>query len=247
MSSVNHRDAEAPRKKELERISLVKSLFSVSLCLCGFSAALAAILLAHEPITTKLTWSREISRIIYARCLDCHRNGGPAPMSLVTYQQARPWAKGIKEQVLNRRMPPWGAVKGFGDFRNERALSQYEINLIATWVEGGAPEGDAALMPAVPPPSTPEPFLSAHVIEVRGSTVLGHGVRLLAIEPVAPSEISSARIEAERPDGSVEPLLWLLDYRNELQTQYDYRDPIGLPKGTRITSNPPVTIRLSVE
>src|SRR5215831_16635136 len=101
---------------------------AVPLCLCGF--LLADSLLAHDPITTKLTWSREISRIIYNRCVGCHREGGSAPMPLVTYQQARPWAKGIKEQVLSRRMPPWGAVKGFGDFSNDRALSQEEMNLI---------------------------------------------------------------------------------------------------------------------
>lgn len=211
------------------------------------AAASAAIVLAHDPITTKLTWSREISRVIYARCVDCHRKSGPAPMPLVTYQQARPWAKAIKEQVLNRWMPPWGAVKGFGDFRNDRALSQQEINLIAAWVEGGAPEGDAALMPAVPPPSSPAPLLPAQAIEVQGNTVLRHDFRVLAIEPVVPRKIFSARIEAERPDGSVEPLLWLLNYRAELQMRYDYRDPVGLPKGTRITSNPSVSVRLLVE
>jgi len=72
---------------------------------------------AHEPITTKLTWTREISRIFYKRCVTCHRAGGKAPMPLVTYEEARPWAKAIKEEVLERRMPPWGAVKGFGESR----------------------------------------------------------------------------------------------------------------------------------
>ena len=71
-------------------------------------------------------------------------------MSLLTYESARPWAKAIKEEVLNRRMPPWGAVKGFGDFRDDPSLTQDEITRIAEWVEGGAPEGDPAL--SVHPP-----------------------------------------------------------------------------------------------
>ncbi len=208
------------------------------------AAAAAAMVLAHDPITTNLTWSREISRIIYARCVDCHREGRPAPMPLVTYQQTRPWAKDIKEQVLNRRMPPWGAVKGFGNFRNDRALSQEEINLIAAWVEGGAPEGDPALMPELPQPAAPATQPSGRTVDVTGKTVLHQDIQVLAIQPVTAREIPQARIEAQRPDGSIEPLLWLLDYRAAFHTQYDYRDPIDLPKGTQITSQPPVSLRL---
>src|SRR6476469_7977620 len=104
---------------------------------------------AHDPITTKLTWSREVSRIVYKHCATCHRDGGTA-MSLLTYQDARPWAKAIKEEVLERRMPPWGGVKGFGDFSNDISLSQEELDLLAQWVEGGAPEGDPKYLPAAP-------------------------------------------------------------------------------------------------
>src|SRR5437773_2329990 len=96
---------------------------------------------AHDPITTKITWSREVSRIVYARCLGCHREGGAA-FSLATYAEARPWAKAIKEEVLVRRMPPWNAVKGFGQFKGDRGLAQEELSIIADWVEGGAPEGN---------------------------------------------------------------------------------------------------------
>ena len=55
---------------------------------------------AHDVITTKLTWSAEISRIVFRRCMSCHREGGPTPMSLTTYETARPWAKAIRDQVL---------------------------------------------------------------------------------------------------------------------------------------------------
>src|SRR5215204_4019593 len=107
-------------------------------------------LFAHDPVSTKLTWTQEISRIVHKRCVSCHREGRPAPMSLLTYENARPWAKAIKEEVLNRSMPPWGAVKGFGDFRDDPSLTQDEINRIAEWVEGGAPEGDPAYSPKTP-------------------------------------------------------------------------------------------------
>ena len=68
----------------------------------------------------------------------------------MTYEEARPWAKAIKEEVLARRMPPWNAVKGFGDFKNDRGLTQEQIEMLADWVEGGAPEGDPAYLPKAP-------------------------------------------------------------------------------------------------
>jgi len=101
---------------------------------------------AHEFITTKITWAREISRVFNRRCISCHRSGGPA-FDLGAYEQARPWAEAIKQEVLERRMPPWGAIKGFGDFRDEEALTEMEIAVISSWVEGGAPRGDLTLLP----------------------------------------------------------------------------------------------------
>jgi mono/diheme cytochrome c family protein len=71
---------------------------------------------SHDPVTTKLTWSQEISRIIYKRCAGCHGEGG-RPMSLVTYEEARPWAKAIRDEVLNRRMPPWEQSKVSATFK----------------------------------------------------------------------------------------------------------------------------------
>src|SRR5215471_15755771 len=103
----------------------------------------------HDVITTQITFTREISRLVYARCANCHRPGGTA-FSLMTYAEARPWAAAIKEEVLERRMPPWGAVKGFGQFKNDQGLTQEQIELIAEWVEGGAPEGDDKLLPKAP-------------------------------------------------------------------------------------------------
>ena len=83
---------------------------------------------AHDPSGAPITWNREISRIVYERCASCHREGGTS-FSLMTYQDAQPHASAIKDSVLARRMPPWGAVKGFGNFRNDQGLTQEQIAL----------------------------------------------------------------------------------------------------------------------
>jgi hypothetical protein len=105
---------------------------------------------AHTPITTNILFNREVVRILKDNCLGCHRKGGIAPMSLASYEEARPWAKAIKEELLERRMPPWPAVKGYGSFANAPLLSQGDVDKIVNWVEGGAPRGDPALLPPGP-------------------------------------------------------------------------------------------------
>ena len=102
---------------------------------------------SHDIITTPVTWDKEISRIFYSRCISCHREGGAA-FSMAEYKDAFPWRTAIKEEVLERRMPPWGAVKGFGDFRNDQALTPEQLELLTSWAQGGSPEGDAVHLPA---------------------------------------------------------------------------------------------------
>ncbi|MBK7927800.1 MAG: cytochrome c [Bryobacterales bacterium] len=123
---------------------------ALALFLCAAAAR------AHDPITTKLTFTKEIVRLFHKHCANCHRDGGPAPFSLMTYESARPWATAIKEEVLARRMPPWGAVKGFGEFQGDLGLTQEELHLIADWIEGGAPEGDPVFLPQYPNLFMPE-------------------------------------------------------------------------------------------
>ncbi|HBY62954.1 MAG TPA: hypothetical protein DEH78_24285 [Solibacterales bacterium] len=206
----------------------------------GLAAAGAAQ--AHEQITTRLTWSREVSRIVHRRCASCHRAGGPAPMPLIRYEDARPWAAAIAEEVLERRMPPWAAVKGFGEFRHEMALSQEEITVIADWATGGAPEGDPALAPpASPPPKAPpQPRpIRARRLPLRDTLRLHAPVRLIAIRPSGLAEGASVQITAERPDGAAEPLLWIRNHRARFTRDYEFRAPILLPPGTRLTAAPP--------
>jgi hypothetical protein len=104
---------------------------------------------AHEPITTKVTFNKEIARIFQKSCWGCHTEGkvkGDIP--LTTYEEARPWAKAIKEEILEKRMPPYQAVKGYGSFQHDYLLPQREVELIVSWVEGGAPKGEAKHYPA---------------------------------------------------------------------------------------------------
>src|SRR5260370_8899901 len=88
----------------------------------------ASLLSAHTVISTKITWSREVSRIAYLHCASCHHDGSSS-FSLMTYEEARPWAEAIKQQVIARRMPPWNAVKGFGQFKNDRRLTLHRITI----------------------------------------------------------------------------------------------------------------------
>jgi hypothetical protein len=195
---------------------------------------------AHDLITTKLTWSQEISRVIYKRCAGCHGESGK-PMSLLTYEEARPWAKAIRDEVLNRRMPPWGAVKGFGDFRDDASLTQEEISRIAQWVEGGAPEGDPVYLPVKPHAHAAEPLPSGRRMRRLPPS---RGVVVLGIRPLA--DISESKITAHLPGGVVEPLIWLRDYKHKWNRMFRYREPLKLPAGTRIVSEPPAQFELLV-
>src|SRR5438105_622122 len=94
-----------------------------------------------------VTFSRDVAPILAKNCQGCHRPGEAAPMSLLTYQETRPWAKAIREAVILKRMPPWYADPHFGKFSNDRSLSQSEIETLTAWANNGAPEGDLAQAP----------------------------------------------------------------------------------------------------
>jgi hypothetical protein len=97
-----------------------------------------------------VTFSKDVAPIFYKNCTGCHRPGEIAPMSLLTYKDARPWAKSIREKVANREMPPWHADPKHGEWRNDRRISQEAINTILAWVNNGAAEGDPKDLPPMP-------------------------------------------------------------------------------------------------
>jgi hypothetical protein len=96
------------------------------------------------------TFSKDIAPILYKNCASCHRPGDIAPMSLLRYEEARPWAKSIREQVITGQMPPWHATEPHGTFLNDRRLSDQEKDLLVRWVDGGAPQGNTKETPPVP-------------------------------------------------------------------------------------------------
>src|ERR671913_452218 len=97
------------------------------------------------------TFAKDVAPIMYSKCANCHRPGEVAPMTLLSYDDARPWAKAIKAKVVSREMPPWGAdMTQSLPMRNDISLSQKEIDTIAAWVDGGAARGNAADLPPAP-------------------------------------------------------------------------------------------------
>ncbi|MGA2737421.1 MAG: cytochrome c [Bryobacteraceae bacterium] len=193
---------------------------------------------AHDTITTKLLWTQEISRIVNRQCVSCHREGGVA-MSLEAYDDARPWGKAIRDEVLARRMPPWGAVKGVGQFRGDPSLSQIEIDMIVNWVEGGAPKGDDMYLPPVPhftaekrpPPAARELTVTSGV-----GLTLSASAELSGLRPVRLAAGESLEVTAYQPDGAVERLIWIRNWRPEWERTYYFLHPVRLPKGTRIVA-----------
>ena len=197
---------------------------------------------AHAFYTTKITWSRDVSRIVYNHCVSCHHPGGSS-FSLLTYKEARPWAESIKHQVLERRMPPWNAIKGFGDFEDDQGLTQEDLEIVGEWVEGGCPEGDPAYMPSVPafpsPPDGRSTIERSLIIPTFGATTtIRHTVKIVGVGAVhipASGEIQAVAIE---PNGTIVPLLWVENFNPQWKQVYYFREPLRLPAGTRIQVTP---------
>jgi hypothetical protein len=96
------------------------------------------------------TFTKDVAPIFYKNCVSCHRPGEIAPMSLLDYRSARPWAKAIREVVATRKMPPWFADPRYGHFSNDTRLKEQEIETVKAWVDGGVAQGDAKDLPAPP-------------------------------------------------------------------------------------------------
>jgi hypothetical protein len=120
----------------------------------GFVLAVACLGSAATVSTSQqVTFSKDIAPILQAKCQDCHQPNSIAPMSLITYQETRPWAKSIRERVLTHQMPPWHIDKSVGiqSFKNDISLSDAQIERIVRWVDTGAPEGDPKDLPPPKP------------------------------------------------------------------------------------------------
>jgi hypothetical protein len=206
----------------------------------GHKPALALFVVAamplfgHDPVTTKLTWTQEVSRVVYKHCASCHKD-------FTTYEGIRPWAKAIRDEVASRRMPPWGAVKGIGDFVGDPSLSGPELDILIAWVEGGAPEGDKAYLPARIPAPDSAPVLppSSKSVIVHKELLLTKANRVLGLRPTSVGEHTSLEAWALLPDGTVDRLIWLNDLKRNTARTFVLREPALFPAGTRLKVSAP--------
>ncbi|HZJ30283.1 MAG TPA: cytochrome c [Vicinamibacterales bacterium] len=126
--------------------------------IAGLTVSLALVAIGHAQAPNRAaatdpgapTFTRDVAPIMFTKCASCHRPGEVAPMALLSYADARPWASAIKQKVSTRAMPPWHADPAHGSFRNDLRLSDREIDTIVKWVDGGAREGDPSALPALP-------------------------------------------------------------------------------------------------
>ena len=124
------------------------SFIIVSLAIVGSAASPDQY--AAKPAKGVPTFTKDVAPILYKNCANCHRPGEIAPMSLLTYSDARPWAKSIRDEVSDGTMPPWHADPKHGSFSNNRSLSQNDKDVLIRWANGGAPEGNPDDLPATP-------------------------------------------------------------------------------------------------
>ncbi len=116
----------------------------------GAFLLLAAAVSVNAATKPTVTYAKDVAPILFKNCSGCHRPGENTPMSLLSYQDTRPWAKAIKDGVVTRKRPPWFAEPNIGHFANDWRLSQAEIDTIGKWADAGAPQGNAADMPPTP-------------------------------------------------------------------------------------------------
>ncbi|MBM41339.1 MAG: hypothetical protein CL483_05365 [Acidobacteria bacterium] len=113
------------------------------------AAAVIALPAAAQDAPANVTFTRDIAPIFQRSCQSCHRTGSIAPMSLLTYEEVRPWARSIKQRIESREMPPWFIDRHVGvqGFKADKSLSDAEIAIVSTWVDNGAPRGNPADLP----------------------------------------------------------------------------------------------------
>ena len=131
----------------------MKRTLSISLTAVATLAVCALMLSATSANTggkKEVTFNKDVAPIFFSNCAECHKSNDIAPMSLVTYKEARPWARSIKEKVVSREMPPWSPDPKYGEFKNDHRLSQKDIDTIVAWVDGGAKEGNPKDLPPAP-------------------------------------------------------------------------------------------------
>ncbi len=135
-------------------LTAVGIMLTILIAMVAQTTALAADAKpANAGAREQVTFSKDVAPILQAKCQECHQPNSIAPMSLITFQEARPWARSIKERVMTRQMPPWHIDQGVGvqKFKNDMSLTNEQINTIVRWVDGGALQGDPKDLPPAKP------------------------------------------------------------------------------------------------
>ena len=172
---------------------------------------------AHKAITSPYTYNEHLFPILRERCGRCHAEGGPTPMSLMTYAAALPWAESMREQLISERMPPWYADPSGPTVRGGHTITPRELDILITWATGGTPQGEIAKTPSPvrPPPqwwagppdlavAMPEEHtVAANTVEENFECTLPTGlseakwVKAVDLLPGAPSMVREAVIQIE--------------------------------------------------
>jgi hypothetical protein len=186
----------------------------------GLAILATAVGEAHKPVTSKYTFNEHVFPILRDRCGACHVDGGAAPMSLMTFGDARPWAESIRAELVAGRMPPAQAETSVGAFKNARLLAPRDLDIVVTWATGGTPEGPPLPAAASAAPSTDWPLgppdvtipipsavtLPPRVMEATQafrlpSTALeGRAIRAVDIRPGTRSMVRRALVFAEQAE-----------------------------------------------
>jgi hypothetical protein len=148
---------------------------------------------AHKAITSKYTYHQHVLPILKERCGRCHRDGGIAPMSLLQYQEAMPWAEAMRGELLGNRMPPWNADAAFGSLKSSQSLSAQELDVLLTWASGGSPAGPT---PPTPPDSSTDgawPLGPPDLVLALPAATLPSDVRERAVEVTVPTDLKADR------------------------------------------------------
>jgi hypothetical protein len=235
----------------------------LSVLVAGVIAAAIQPATAHKAITSKYTYNDDVFPILRDRCASCHVAGGVAPMSLMTYDDAFPWAESIRAELVAAHMPPWNAEEGYGEIKRAHTLTPKELDIVLTWATGGNPRGSLdQTLPAVTlknewtlgapdlPLTLPADFtLAADKMEdwqeftLPTGTTEARWVRAVDLRPGTPSIVRSATIvvkNAGAASGGTTPVpehvlaLWLPGQDPAPADGVVFRLPAGAQLGVRI-------------
>lgn len=212
--------------------------------------------LAGKPL--KPTYAEGIGIIFDNRCNECHHKGAAAPMAFTTLPEIKKWAKGLKDSVVNREMPPWPADPAVGAFANSKHLTQKEIDLISEWAKAGFPAGTGTFTAAEqtstgegPDPSVAPAGLTlvkaenlefvipagAEKFETTASYTFDKDATIVTLQPILMQRGKAISVSAKTPDGKTTELLSIPIWSNDWKYRYELAAPLKAAKGTVIEVN----------